>query len=146
MEWTDTCGIHHWRTLRSIYRKLVWVGFKSMKTEFQLDALTNWGIRSGHEVSAVRAIFVQLLHFHLLFSVQIALLPSSVAIFILTEILHRLSHQGSRMNWYTLFTTEGRRSSYISFAWLGFEHTTTKLNQLALSQFCTASPDMWDRD
>ena len=27
-EWTDTYGIHHWRILRSIYRKLTWVVFE----------------------------------------------------------------------------------------------------------------------
>ena len=27
-EWTDACGIHHWRIIWSSYRKLTWVGFE----------------------------------------------------------------------------------------------------------------------
>ena len=69
-EWTDICGIHHWTTLRSSYRKLAWVGFEPTTTEFHSDALTDWAIRSWVQL-ALRANFVQLLQFHLLFSVTI---------------------------------------------------------------------------
>ena len=44
-EWTDTYGIHHWRILWSSYRKLAWVGFEPMISEFRSDALTDWAIR-----------------------------------------------------------------------------------------------------
>ena len=40
-EWTDTYGIHHWRILRSSYRKLGWVGFEPATTEFRSDTLTD---------------------------------------------------------------------------------------------------------
>ena len=42
--WTNTCGIHHWRIIWSSYRKLAWVGFEPMITEFFSDALTDWAI------------------------------------------------------------------------------------------------------
>ena len=35
-------GIHHWRIFRSSYRKLAWVGFEPMTTEFLIIALTEW--------------------------------------------------------------------------------------------------------
>ena len=38
-------GIHHWRILRSSYRKLAWVGFELTTTEFRSDALTDWATR-----------------------------------------------------------------------------------------------------
>ena len=52
-----------------------------------------WAIRPWVQV-ALRPNFVQLLQFHLLFSVQILfrLLPSSMATFVLIEILPRKSH------------------------------------------------------
>ena len=62
-------GIHHWRILRSSYRKLAWVKFEPTTNEFCSDALTDWTIRSWVQL-ALRANFVQLLQFHLLFSVR----------------------------------------------------------------------------
>ena len=44
-KWTDRYGIHHWTILRSSYRKLAWVGFKPITTEFCSNALTDWAIR-----------------------------------------------------------------------------------------------------
>ena len=67
-EWVDTYGIHHWRILWSSYRKLAWVGFEPMTTEFCSDALTDWAVRPWVQL-ALRANFVQLLQFHHLFSV-----------------------------------------------------------------------------
>ena len=58
-------GIHHWRILRSSYRKLAWVGFEPTTTEFRSDALTDWAIKPWVQL-ALRANFVQLLQFHLL--------------------------------------------------------------------------------
>ena len=40
-EWINTYGIHHWRSFRSSYRKLAWVGFEPATTEFRSDALTD---------------------------------------------------------------------------------------------------------
>ena len=62
-------GIHHWRILWSSYRKLVWVGFEPTTPEFRSNALTDWAIRPWAQL-ALRANFVQLLQFHLLFSVK----------------------------------------------------------------------------
>ena len=36
-EWADTYGVHHWRILRSSYRKLAWVGFEPTITELRSD-------------------------------------------------------------------------------------------------------------
>ena len=44
-EWINTYGIHHWRIFRSSYKKLAWMGFEPMSTEFRSDALTDWAIR-----------------------------------------------------------------------------------------------------
>ena len=57
-------GIHHWKILRSSYRKLTWVGFELTTTKFRLDALTDWAIRPWVQL-ALRAKFIQLLQFHL---------------------------------------------------------------------------------
>ena len=46
------------------YRKLAWMGFEPMTTEFRSDTLTNWAIRPWVQL-ALRANFVQLLQFHL---------------------------------------------------------------------------------
>ena len=63
-EWINRYGIHHWRIFGSSYRKLAWVGFEPMTTEFRSDALTDWAIRPWVQL-ALRANFVQLLQFHL---------------------------------------------------------------------------------
>ena len=60
----DIYGIYHWRILRSSYRKLTWVGLEPTTTEFCSDALTDWAIRPWVQPT-LRAIFVQLLQFHL---------------------------------------------------------------------------------
>ena len=56
--------IHHWRSFRSSYRKLAWVGFEPTTTEFRSDALTDWATRPWVQL-ALRANFVQLLQFYL---------------------------------------------------------------------------------
>ena len=61
--------LHHWRILWSSYRKLSWLGFEPMTTEFCWDTLTNWAVRPWVQL-ALRANFVQLLQFHCLFSVR----------------------------------------------------------------------------
>ena len=89
-EWPDTYGIHSWRILWSIYRKLIWVGFEPTFTEFRSDALTEWVIKPWVQL-ALRANFVQLLQFRLFVQCRISfrLLPSSVNTFILIESLLR---------------------------------------------------------
>ena len=59
-EWIDAYGIHHWRIFRSSYRKLAWVGFEPMTTEFRSDALTDCPITPWVQL-ALRANSVQLL-------------------------------------------------------------------------------------
>ena len=58
----DTYSIHHWRTFRSSYRKLAWMGFEPTTTEFRSDALTDSAIRPWVQL-AVRANTLQLLQF-----------------------------------------------------------------------------------
>ena len=43
-EWVDTYGIYHRMNFWSSYRKLAWVGFEPMTTEFRSDVLTDWSI------------------------------------------------------------------------------------------------------
>ena len=62
-------SIHHWRILWSSYRKLAWVRFEPTTTEFRSNTLTNWAIKPWVQL-ALRANFVQLLQFYLLFSVR----------------------------------------------------------------------------
>ena len=62
-EWTDVCGIYHWRTLWRSYRKLDQVGLEPTTTEFHSDSLTNWTIRPWVQF-AIEANFVQSLQFH----------------------------------------------------------------------------------
>ena len=60
--------IHHWRILSSIessYRKLAWVGFESMTTEFRSDALTNWAIRPWSSTCTQSQLCTATPHFHL---------------------------------------------------------------------------------
>ena len=68
-------GIHHWRILWSSYRKLAWVGFEPMTTEFRSGALTLSQLCTATPISS----FVQC-------HVSFRLLPSSVATFILIEV------------------------------------------------------------
>ena len=82
--------IHHWRILWSIYRKLNCVGFEPIITEFRSDALTYWAISSWVQL-ALRANFVLLL-------LSFRLLPSSVFMFVLTEICLRYSYECNGMN------------------------------------------------
>ena len=93
-------GVHHRKVLWSSYRKLAWVGFEPTTNGFRSDVLTDWAIRPWVQL-ALRAKFIQLLQFHLLPSVctSFRLLPSLVTTFMLIEILHRLSHEFSGMNW-----------------------------------------------
>ena len=39
VEWIDTYGIHHWRILRSSYRKLTWIGFEPRTTDIYFCAI-----------------------------------------------------------------------------------------------------------
>ena len=70
-------GIHHRRIVWSSYRKLAWVGFESMTTEFGSDALTDWAIKSCVQLCTAPPIssFLQCL-------ISFWLLPSLVTTFI----------------------------------------------------------------
>ena len=61
--------IHNWKIIWISYRKLPWVEFQTTTTEFRSDALTDWAISPWVQL-ALRANFVQLLHFHRLFSIR----------------------------------------------------------------------------
>ena len=39
--WVDAYGIDGWRIFKSSSRKMTWVGFASITTEFRLDALAD---------------------------------------------------------------------------------------------------------
>ena len=66
-------NIQHWRIIWSSSsgsRKLAWVGFEPMTTEFRSHLLTDWAITPWVQL-ALRTNFVQLLQFHRLFTVRI---------------------------------------------------------------------------
>ena len=66
-------NIHHWRIIWSSSsgsRKLAWVGFEPMTTEFRSHLLTDWAITPWVQL-ALRTNFVQLLQFHRLFAVRV---------------------------------------------------------------------------
>ena len=48
--------IQHWRTLRSSFRKLAWLGSEPKTTEFRSYALSDWAISSSVQL-ALRANF-----------------------------------------------------------------------------------------
>ena len=75
---------------RTNYRKLAWVGFEPMTTEFQSDAQTDWTIRPWAQLN-LRANFDSYSNFISLFSVRVSFwsLPLSVATFVLSEVSHR---------------------------------------------------------
>ena len=89
-KWTDTYGMHYWSVLRITYRKLVWVGFEPMATEFLTDnynRLRYQAMRSTciqHQLCTPTAISS-------LFIVQFSfwLFPLSVATFFLSTVLYR---------------------------------------------------------
>ena len=85
------------------YRKLAWVGF-----EFRSDALTDWAIWPWVQL-ALRANFVQLLQFHVLFSVHVPFLQLrlSFGTFALSEILCWESHYKGNELIHMVFTTKG---------------------------------------
>ena len=62
-EWIDIYGIYQRRIFISSYRKLAWLVFKSLTTEFHSDALTDWAFRPWVQL-ALRASFLQLLQFY----------------------------------------------------------------------------------
>ena len=104
-------------------------------TEFHSDALIYGAIRPR----ALRANIVQLLQFHLLFSVQISfrLLSSSVATFILIEIfaVNHMSVAEWSNDTYGIHHWSVVRSSYRKLAWVGFEATNT--------EFCSDTLTDW---
>ena len=68
-EWTDMYGIHHWMIVWSSYRKFLWVVFEPTIPEFRSDPLTDWALSPWVQL-ALTANFVQLLQFHLIFSIR----------------------------------------------------------------------------
>ena len=89
-EWIDTRGIHHWKISSISYREFSPVEVNPRTTQFHSDALTDWATWPWVQL-ALRAKFVQLLQFHLFFSVHISFrsLSSSVTTFALSELSHR---------------------------------------------------------
>ena len=89
-EWAHIYGIHHCWILWISSRKLALVAFEPTTTEFLSDALTDWAIRPWVQPT-LTANFVQLLQFHCFLSVtfHFGCFPSSVATFIVMEVLCR---------------------------------------------------------
>ena len=136
-EWTDdTYGIHQWIILWSSYRKLAWVGFEPMTTEFCLDALYNWAITPWVQL-ALRSNFKQLLHFPVLLS---AILHFSLCLRISTRSFELkfcwINHMSaaewtndinSNHHWRIIW------NSYRKLDWVGFQPTITEFRSDALN-------------
>ena len=60
-ELIDTYRINHWRIFRRSYRKLAWVEFESMTTEFRSEALTDWAIRSWIQLAMSSNIYIKVI-------------------------------------------------------------------------------------
>ena len=82
-------GIHHRRILWSSYRKLAWVGFEPTTTEFHSDALTDWAIRPWVQLALSQLCTPTPISSFAQCHISFRLLPSSVATFVLIEILLR---------------------------------------------------------
>ena len=111
-----------------VYRKLAWVGFEPMTTEFRSDALTDWAIRPWVQL-ALRANFVQLLQFHLF--VQCSRFISAIA-FVSRHICFKrnlaqvITLAAEWIDTYGIHHWRILRSSYRKLAQVGFEPTTTE--------------------
>ena len=77
-KWTDTHDINDRMLFRNSYIKSVWTGFEPTTIQFSIHALTTWSIRYWVQLP-LRANFLHLRQFYVLFSVQIffPLLPLS---------------------------------------------------------------------
>ena len=140
-EWADTYGIHDWQILEVCSRKLTELGFEPTFTEPYNDALTYWAIRPWVQL-ALRASFVQPIHFHHLFSVTFHFLrlPSSVATFVSSKF--SVCNQTTVVEWAATYGIHHRPilwSSYRKMAWVGLEPTTTEPPSDALKH-CAIRP------
>ena len=128
-------GFHIWRISRSSYRKLAWMGFESMTTQFRSDALINWAIISKDQLT-LRVNFVQSLQFYLFvqrshFIMVIAFVSHYICfkrnfVQVITLVAEWIDTYGIHHWW--IF-----RSSYIKLAWVGFEPMTTEFRSDALT-------------
>ena len=125
-EWSDTYGIQHWRIFRSSNRKVAWVRFEPTTTEFCSDALTKWAIKPWVQLR-LRAIFVQLLLFHLV--VQCSHLISAM-VFVSRHISCKanlaqvITLAAECINTYGIQHWRIFRNSYRKLVSVGFESTT----------------------
>ena len=127
-QWADTYGIHHWRNLRSSFRKLAWVVFELETTENRSDTLTNEAIRKCLHLP-LTANFVLPLRFHYLFSITFyfSRFPSSVAPFISSKF--PVANHMSVAEWADTYGIHHWRilwSSGRSLAGVGFENTISE--------------------
>ena len=136
-EWCDTYGIHHWRIIRSSFRKLATVGYKPTTTEFRSDALTVWPFRPWVE-PVLRANFVQLLQFHHLLSVHFHFGHCLCQSPRLSALKFSGGNHVSVAEWYDTYGIHHWRiirSSCTKFAWLIFEPTTTEFRSGVLTEW-----------
>ena len=127
-EWTDIYSIHHWRSLWSSYRKLVWVGFVHTIIKFRWNAQTDWAIRPYVQLT-LRANFVQLLHFHHLFSLRFhfgCCVRQSPGLFQWKFFSGNHMNAAERTSVYSIQHWRSLWSSYKKLAWVRFEPTITE--------------------
>ena len=136
-EWTDTYGIHHWRIFWSSYRKMTWVGFESITTEFRSDTLTEWAMRPWVQLKFI-ANFLQPLQFHCVSSVRLhfsCCLCQSPRLF---WSKFSWGNHKSVVEWpdtYGIHCWRGLWRSYRELAWVGFEPTTPEFLSNALTNW-----------
>ena len=108
-----------------VYRKLAWVGFEPMTTEFRSDALTDWAVWPWVQ----RSQLVKLLQFHLFvqcwhFILAIAFVSGHV--YFKRNLVQVIMWVVEWINTYSIRHWRVFRSSYRKLAQVGFEPTTTE--------------------
>ena len=137
-EWANTYGIHHWQILWSRYRKWAWVGFGPTITEFRLDALTNWTIKSWVQLG-LRAYFSQLFQFQCHNSFRLFAFVSRHVYF---HPRFPIGNHMSVFKWsktYGILLWQNLQCCYRKLAWVWFEPTTTEFNSVTLSHWAIGS-------
>ena len=140
VEWAATYGIHYWQILQSSYRKLAWVWFEPMVTEFVWDALTYWAIRPWVRLT-LRANFVQLLQGHCLFSATFRFGSLPCTLHLLPPLFlsnFSVENHMSVAEWANICGIhywQILRKSSTKFSWVGLEPMTTEFRSEALTEW-----------
>ena len=135
-EWTDIHGIHHWKILRSSYRKLTWMECELRTAEFHSDALTDWAIRSWIQLAQSQLCATTAISSFFQYHISFQLLPLWVATFISSK--YYWGYHMSVVEWtdiHGIHHSAILRSSYRKLVWVGFKPTTTEFRSESLTNW-----------